>query len=31
MGLAGRRRAGSTFSLAAMVQKTNGVYQEALG
>jgi glycosyltransferase involved in cell wall biosynthesis len=31
MGTAGRRRAGSTFSLDAMVRRTMGVYQEALG
>jgi glycosyltransferase involved in cell wall biosynthesis len=31
MGAAGRYRAGSTFSLDAMVRRTNEVYQEALG
>jgi glycosyltransferase involved in cell wall biosynthesis len=31
MGTAGLGRAGSTFSLDAMVRRTNGVYQEALG
>jgi glycosyltransferase involved in cell wall biosynthesis len=31
MGAAGHHRAGSTFSLDAMVRRTNEVYQEALG